>query len=314
MEASPEPANGGLDGYPFLSNLDKIFWAEEGYTKRDLVQYYHDIAPVILPYLRDRPMNLERYPDGIEGKSFYQKDAPDYFPDWIQTAQIESDSSGKISRYVVCGDRETLVYLANLACIPLHPWSSRVETLKNPDFVIVDLDPDPDIPFSQVCQFALQVRQILDQLELESFPKTSGAKGLHILIPVQPEYDYSMIRSFAEIVARLSVHGHEEIATIDRSMSKRKGRIYVDYLQNGMGKTIVSTYCLRPRPGAPVSTPLQWGEVGSAIRPEAFHIKSVFRRLDSKGDLFQEVLTRKQSLQDALVRLEHLMRGEEPLT
>ncbi len=307
--AEEEPDRDELAGYPFLSNLDKVFWEEEGYLKRDLVAYYHRIAPVILPYLRDRPMNLERYPDGWNGKSFYQKDAPDFFPEWIRLQAIASDSKDKEkpNRYVVCDTRDTLVYLANLACIPLHPWSSRVDTLENPDHVIIDLDPDPEIPFAQVCRFAHEVRRVLEQLQLESFVKTSGAKGLHVLVPVEARYPYETIRSFGEIVARLSVHGNEEMATIDRSMVRRKGKIYVDYLQNGRGKTIVSAYCIRPRPAAPVSAPLEWDEVGPRLSPESINLRSIFRRLDRKGDLFEGVLTRKQRLEDALERLEGLM-------
>ncbi len=296
-----------LAGFPFLSNLDKVFWPEQGYTKKDLITYYYRISPAILPYLRNRPMNLERYPDGYQGKSFYQKDTPDFFPDWIRTVEVRSDSKEKPIRYTVCDDRDTLVYLANLACIPLHPWSSQIETLECPDFAIIDLDPDPSVPFPTVCRFANKVRQVLDQLGLVSFPKTSGSKGIHVLVPLEPRYDYAMVRGFSEIVARLSVHGMQEIATFDRSMKARKGKIYVDFLQNGMGKTIVSPYCVRPRPAAPVATPLEWGEVGPGIRPEAFHIKNILRRLERKGDPFEKLLQTRQELEPALRNLENVV-------
>ncbi len=307
----PAPVEDPLQQYSFLSNLDKVFWPEKGYTKRDLVAFYHEIAPFLLPYLQDRPMNLERYPDGWQGKSFYQKDAPDFIPDWIATAEIDSDSAGKTNRYIVCNDRQTLVYLANLACVPLHPWSSRVETVDFPDFLIIDLDPDPKVAFVEVCRFANKVRETLETLELKSYPKTSGSKGIHILVPLQAEYTYQMVRGFGEIVARLAVHGMEDLATFDRSMVRRAGKIYVDFLQNGRGKTIVSPYCIRPRAGAPVSTPLEWSEVGPGIRPESFHIKNIFRRLERKGDLFQPVLREKQSLRDALERLEGVLGGQD---
>ena len=299
-----------LAPFSFLSNLDKPFWPEDGITKRDLVRYYYEVAPILLPYLRDRPMNMERYPDGWNGKSFYQKDTPDFFPDWIRTEPVDSESQAKTIRYTVVDDRDTLVYLANLACIPLHPWSSRIGTIGCPDFLIIDLDPDPKLGFGEVCRFALRIRGILDQLELESFPKTSGSKGIHILVPLEPLYSYAMVRSFGEIVARLAVQGAEDLATFDRSMERRKGRIYIDYLQNGMGKTIVSPYCVRPRPGAPVSTPLEWNEVAPGIRPEAFHIRNILRRIERKGDLFLPVLQRKQRLEDALERLEDLMKDD----
>ncbi|MFQ5738985.1 MAG: DNA ligase D [Acidobacteriota bacterium] len=300
-----------LRHYPFLSNLDKVFWPDKGYAKRDLVRYYHQVAPFLLPHLKDRPLNLERYPDGFQGKSFYQKDAPDYFPDWIKTVVIESESSDRSVRHVVCNDRDTLVYLANLACIPLHPWSSRVGSLEHPDYVIIDLDPDETVPFPQVCRLALRVRELLEELDLRGFPKTSGAKGMHILVPLGKPYSYREVRSFGEIIARLAVHGMEEVATLERGLARRKGKIYVDFLQNGRGKTVVSPYCLRARPGAPVSTPLEWSEVGTRLRPDAFHMKNIFRRLDQKGDLFAGVLTRKQSLRRALVNLEKVFPGDD---
>ncbi len=300
-----------LEGYPFLSNPNKPFWPEEGYLKRDLVLYYHRIAPVLLPYLKDRPMNLERYPDGYMGKSFYQKDAPDFFPDWIRTVKIQTDSKERAVRYVVCDSRETLVYLANLACIPLHPWSSRVDSIDRPDFLIIDLDPSPGVPFSEVCRVALKVRDVLQQLGLESWSKTSGSRGLHVLAPLEPEQDYAAVRSFAEIVARLTVQGLEEIATLERNLLKRKGKIYLDFLQNGLGKTIVSPYCLRPRPGAPVSTPLEWKEIARAPRPDAFNLSNLFPRLERKGDLFRPVLTKKQSLRKALAGSDGLLDVSE---
>ena len=296
----------GLEQYDFLSHLDKPFWAREGYTKRDLVDYYHRIAPVLLPYLKDRPLNLERYPNGYQGKSFYQKDAPDFLPDWIDTAVVPSGSKGKANRHVLCNDRRTLVYLANLACIPLHPWSSRAGSIEFPDFMIVDLDPGEGVPFPAVCQLALTVKEILGQLSLNSYPKTSGSKGLHVVVPLDSGHDYKSVRRFAEVIARLALHSMGELATIERGVEKRKGKIYIDYLQNGFGKTIVSPYCLRARPGAPVSTPLHWSEVSSSIRPQAFNIRSIFRRLAAKGDPFRPLLTEKQSLQKALQQLEDL--------
>ena len=302
----------GLEQYDFLSNLDKPFWAREGYTKRDLVDYYHRIAPVLLPYLKDRPLNLERYPDGYEGKSFYQKDAPDFLPEWIDTAVVPSGSTGKTNRHILCNDRRSLVYLANLACIPLHPWSSRTGSIEFSDFMIIDLDPGEGVPFPAVCRLALAVKEILDQLSLNGYPKTSGSKGLHIVVPLDSGHDYKSVRRFAEVIARLAVHSTGDLATIERGMEKRKGRIYIDYLQNGLGKTIVSPYCLRPGPGAPVSTPLHWSEVSSSIRPQAFNIRSIFRRLEAKGDPYQPLLTEKQSLKNALQQLETLFSDGSP--
>ena len=318
FEAGPDNAgegsgeDAGLEQYEFLSNLDKPFWPDEGYTKRDLVEYYHRIAPVLLPYLKDRPMNLERYPDGYEGKSFYQKDAPDFLPEWIDTAIVPSGSKGKANRHILCNDRRTLVYLANLACIPLHPWSSRASSIEFPDFMIIDLDPGEGVPFPAVCQLAHRVKEILSQLSLNGYPKTSGSKRVHVVVPLDSRNDYKSVRRFAEVIARLAVHSMGNLATIERGMEKRKGKIYIDYLQNGLGKTIISPYCLRPRPGAPVSTPLTWSEVSSSIRPQAFNIRSIFRRLKAKGDPFKPLLTEKQSLQNALQQLETLLSDESP--
>lgn len=296
--------------YDFLSNLEKVFWPSDGYTKRDLLEFYHKIADVLVPHLKDRPMVLERFPDGIEGKSFYQKEAPEFLPEWIPTAAIESESAKRTIHYLLCNDRRTLVYLANLACISQHPWSSRIQSLEHPDFLIIDLDPDQSVPFSQVCQVALKVREVLESVEMSSYPKTSGASGMHIVIPLRAGYSYDETRTFAEIIARLTVNGLEEIATVERSVRKRRNKVYVDFLQNGRGKTIVSPYCLRPRLGATVSTPLEWKEVGSSLRPEAFHMKTIFRRLDRRGDLFEGVLKDKRSLRKALKKLENLWRQE----
>ena len=297
-------SEGGELPYHFTSHLNKVFWPREGYTKGDLIRFYHEIADVLVPHLVDRPMVLERFPDGIDGESFYQKNAPDFLPEWIPTVEVESDSAEKTIRYILCNDRETLVYLANLACISQHPWSSRVDQLDHPDFLVIDLDPSEGVPFTIVTRVAQKVRQVVESLELCTYPKTSGATGMHILIPLEPRYSYQDVRHFAEIIGRLTVDGLQEIATFERSTEKRKNKVYVDYLQNGRGKTIVSPYCLRPLPGAPVSTPLEWSEVGPRLRPDSFNVKTIFRRLDAKGELFEGVWRNRQSLHDALEKLQ----------
>ena len=294
--------------YSFLSNPDKVFWPQSGYTKGDLVRFYHQIADLLVPYLQDRPMVLERFPDGIEGKSFYQKDAPEFLPDWIPAVPVRSDSAQRTIRFILCNDRDALVYLANLACISMHPWSSRVGTLDCPDFMIIDLDPDEKVPFPTVCRVAHQVREVLQRAGLTSFPKTSGATGIHILVPLEPKYSYEEVRTFAEIVARLSASAMPE-ATAERSMRKRRGKVYIDFLQNGRGKTIVSPYCVRPVAAASVSTPLDWEEITPRLRPQAFHIKNVFRRLERKGDLYQDLFRNRQSLSRALQKFEESWEG-----
>ena len=313
-EVSPQPQSiseqkPDLD-FDFLSNLDKVFWPQEGYTKGDLVRYYHDVAEAILPYLRDRPMVLERFPDGIEGKSFYQKDSPEFLPDWIPTVSVRSDSSEKTIRYLLCNDATTLVYLANLGCIPLHPWSSRKDSLENPDFLIIDLDPGPKISFPQVCRVALKVREVTDRLELETHPKTSGATGLHILIPIEPNHSYEDVRRFAEIIGWMTLDGMEEVATLERNPQKRTDRVYIDFLQNGKDKTIVSPYSVRALPGAPVSTPLNWEEVVPGLSPGSFNLANMRRRLDAKGDLYGDLFAQPQSLREAFLRLQREWQGD----
>ena len=284
--------------YSFLSNPDKVFWPQQGYTKADL----------LVTYLQDRPMVLERFPDGIEGKSFYQKNAPEFLPDWIPTLPVRSDSANRTIHFILCNDRDTLVYLANLACISMHPWSSRAGNLDCPDFMIVDLDPDEKVPFSTVCRVAHRVREVLGRAELPSYPKTSGATGIHILVPLEPKYSYEEVRTFAEIVARLSASAISK-ATAERSMKKRRGKVYIDFLQNGRGKTIVSPYCVRPVAAASVSMPLDWEEVTPRLRPEAFHIKNAFRRLERRGDLWEGLFRNRQSLNRALQKFEDSWGG-----
>jgi bifunctional non-homologous end joining protein LigD len=309
-EVVPEPNDGGEptkdngQELNFLSNLEKVFWPEEGYTKGDLIDYYASVAEVLLPHLRDRPMVMERHPDGIKGKSFYQKDVPDFLPDWIPTVAVTASTSGRSMRYLVCNDKRTLLYLANLGCIALHPWSSRSPKLDNPDFLIIDLDPDEGIDFSEVRKLALRVREIADELGLQCFPKTSGASGIHVLFPLEPVHSYEEVRGFAEVLARMTAQGREKIASLERSPSKRKGKIYVDYLQNGRDKTIVSPYSVRARPGAPVSTPLEWSELKRKISPAQFNIENIPDRLKKKGDLFGVLFQEKQDLRRVLERLE----------
>jgi bifunctional non-homologous end joining protein LigD len=305
-EVTPEPDGSGEPEKEkdlrlnFLSNLDKVFWPEEGYTKGDLIDYYASVAEVLLPHLQDRPMVMERHPDGIEGKSFYQKDVPDFLPDWIPTVEVTARTSGRSIRYLLCNDKRTLLYLVNLGCIALHPWSSRSPALDNPDFMIIDLDPDEGIDFAEVRKLALRVKEIADDLGLRCLPKTSGASGMHILFPLEPVHNYQEVRGFAEVVARAAVQGREKTASVQRSPAKRKGKIYVDYLQNGRDKTIVSTYSVRARPGAPVSTPLEWAELKRKITPDQFNMKNIGKRLKKKGDLFKGLFEEKQDLRRIL--------------
>ena len=287
---------------PF-TNLDKVFWPKEGYTKGDLVEFYRAISPWLLPYLRDRPLVLTRYPDGIEGKSFFQKDAPRYVPAWLRRERMWSEQTERDIDYFIADDVESLLYLANLGTIPIHVWSSRVPTLDNPDYCILDLDPK-GAPFANVVKIALAIRKLCDEVELESFIKTSGASGLHVLLPLARQCDYEQSKMLGELLAGEIVRELPEIATVTRTVSARKGRVYVDFLQNGHGKTIAGAFSVRPLPGAPVSTPLEWSEVTPKLDPSRFTIRTVPERMAKrKKDPVLPVLERQSDLVAVLTRL-----------
>jgi bifunctional non-homologous end joining protein LigD len=301
----------GDDGeLPFeLTNLNKVFWPEDGYTKGDLVAYYQAIAPWLLPYLRNRPLVMTRYPDGIAGKSFFQKDAPGFAPDWIRTERMWSEDTQREIDYFVCDDLASLLYVINLGSIPLHLWASRVPTLERPDWCVLDLDPK-GAPFTQVVEVALSARELCDRIELPVFVKTSGSSGLHLLVPLGRQCTHEQSRSLGELLARCLIGRLPEIATITRQVSKRDGRVYVDYLQNGSGKLLVSPFCVRPLPGAPVSTPLRWREVNGKLDLRAHTMKTVPERMKKlKTDPMVEVIDRVPDLAAALARLQAVLAG-----
>jgi bifunctional non-homologous end joining protein LigD len=281
---------------PF-TNLNKVFWPEHGYTKGDLIEYYDKISPYLVPHLLDRPLVFERFPDGIHGPSFYQKDAPDYTPDWIRTQEIWSEDVARYIRYFIGATREQLLYIANTGNIQQNPWMSRVQHLDYPDYLVFDLDP-VEAPYSTVQKVAIVVKEVLDELGLRGYPKTSGASGIHVHLPVlEKTFTYEDVRVFAEAVASIVVKRVPDIATIERVVRKRKPHeVYVDYLQNIRGKTVASVYSPRPRAGAPVSTPLKWEEFKRPIDPNAFTIRTIFKRLDKYGDLFEKALTDRQDI------------------
>jgi bifunctional non-homologous end joining protein LigD len=287
-----------------LSNLEKSFWPEEGITKGDLLAYYRDVAPVLVPHLKNRPFTMKRYPDGWQGKHFFQKDAPQGMPAWIPTVEIEVSTREtprrrrKIQAPLV-NDELALLWMANMGCIDLNTWYSRVDKPGRPDWVLFDLDPSPDVGFRETVQVALLVKQVLDTLGLVSFCKTSGADGMHVLVPVERRHTYDDTREFAEIVARALASTHRGLVTTEWSKAKRKG-VLIDANQNGEGKTIASVYSVRPKKGAPVSTPLRWDEVDESLDPGDFTMDVVRRRIAEQGDLFEGVLTTKQSLGAAL--------------
>jgi bifunctional non-homologous end joining protein LigD len=283
--------------------VDKVYWPKDGYTKGDLIEYYKTMGPLMLPYLADRPENLNRHPHGIEGESFYQKDVGDKLPDWIKTFAFFSESNQKDINYLVCNDLDTLLYMANLGCIEINPWLSRTTSIDKPDYCVIDLDPE-DIGFEEVIKAAQTVHQVLDGLGVDSYCKTSGATGLHIYIPLGAKYSYDQSRQFAQIVATMVNQILPRTTSLERSPRKRQKRIYLDYLQNRHGQTLASAYSVRPKPGATVSTPLEWSEVKKGLKASQFTIKNIAKRVEKKGDLWKPVLGKGIDLAKVLKTLE----------
>jgi bifunctional non-homologous end joining protein LigD len=287
-----------------LTNLNKVFYPGEGITKRDVINYYDAVAPLILPHLRDRPLSLKRYPNGINGQFFFQKDAEDKVPAWVRLEPIFSEHNQDKIHYIICNDRATLVYLANLACIDQNPWMSRIGSLDNPDFALIDLDPTEGCPYSQIVEAAQLVKETLDSIGLAGYPKTTGGDGMHIYIPLEPMYTFEQVRSFAELLSVLVINRNPDLFTTPRTVSRRKkAKVYFDYLQISSGKTIAAPYVLRAHPGAPVSTPLDWTEVKAGLEPGQFNIHNALDRFERTGDLFEAVLTKPQRLEPALEKV-----------
>ena len=288
-----------------LTNLGKPFWAEEGITKGDLIAYYRDVAEALVPHLRNRPFTMKRHPDGWQGKHFFQKQAPSHMPEWIpRSPQSASTREGeqKVIDYALVNDELALMWMANMGCIDLHAWSSRVDKPERPDWVMLDLDPSEGATFEDVVEVARLVRQTLDLLELESFPKTSGSRGLHVLVPIARRHTFGDTRDFASIVAGALARAHPGLVTTEWSKAKRRG-VLVDANQNRAGATNAAVYSVRPRAGAPVSTPLRWDEVAEGLDPLAFTMDAVLDRVARDGDLYAGVLGGKQSLTQALKAL-----------
>ncbi len=277
---APSPA---ARGPVTVTSPDKVFFPADGITKGDLVAYHRAIAPFMLPFLKDRPIVLTRYPDGIDGKSFFQKDAPAWRPAWMRTVAVHAEESGRDLAHFLVDDADGLAWLVNLGTIPIHVLSSRRDALDRPDWCVVDLDPK-DAPFAHVVKLARAVHELCDAIGLPSYPKTTGQKGLHVLVPLGGALTHAQARTLGELIARAVEARHPELSTTARALSARGGRVYLDYLQNGLGKTIAAPYTVRPRPGAPVSTPLRWSEVTARLDPSRFTIRNVPRRAERLGD------------------------------
>ena len=286
-----------------LTNQDKVFWPDDGFTKGDLVAYYQNIAQWMLPYLIDRPLVLTRYPDGINGKSFFQKDAPVYVPDWLRLETMWSEHAEREIRYFVVEDVEALTYVANMGAIPLHIWSSRISQLQQPDWCILDLDPK-GAPFEDVVTIARELHRLCEDIGLPNFVKTSGSSGLHVLLPLGARYSYEQSRTLAELLARCAVKALPDIATIRRVIEAREGKVYVDYLQNGHGRLLVAPFCVRPLPGAPVSMPLAWGQVNRRLSLSRFNIETAPRLMKRAGsDPLSDVMAPSPPLSKVLEKL-----------
>ncbi|TDH23037.1 DNA ligase D [Segetibacter sp. 3557_3] len=288
-----------------FTNLSKLYWPEDNVSKRDMLNYYYQVAPFILPYVKDKPQTLYRFPHGIHGEAFYQKDVKGKAPDWIETFPYHSYADGRDKEFAVITDEASLLYVASLGCIEINPWSSKVQTPDNPDWCIIDLDPDKNT-FDQVVETACVTKKLLDAIGVTGYPKTSGSTGLHIYIPFGAKYDYEASKEFGRALAKII---HRELPTftsIERKISDRGGKMYIDFLQNRPQATVAGPYSLRPKPGATVSMPLHWDEVKKGLSIKDFTIFNAVARLKEQGDIFKGVLGKGVDLNKVIKKLESL--------
>ena len=287
-----------------FTHLTKVYWPKDGVTKRDMFNYYYQVGEYIMPYLKDRPMSLNRFPGGINSKSFYQKDVTGKAPDWAKTfAYRTSENADK--NYLVATDEASLLWMASLGCIEMNPWFSRIQSPDNPDYCVIDLDPDKQ-SFNKVVEAALEVRKVLEAIGVPSYPKTSGSTGMHIYIPLKAKYTYEQSQMFAKIIVTLVHKQIPRYTSLERMVSTRKGKMYLDFLQNRPGATIAGPYSLRPKIGATVSMPLAWDEVKPGLTMKHFTIFNSVDRLKETGDLFKGVLGKGIDLKKSLKNVEHI--------
>jgi bifunctional non-homologous end joining protein LigD len=289
-----------------LTNLKKLFWIKEHISKGDLLNYYYTMLPYIMPYMKDRPQSLNRFPNGIHGESFYQKNMAGKVDKWIKTFRRFSESVGEDKDFMICSDEASLIYMVNLGCIELNPWHSRVQTALYPDWSVIDLDPGK-ISFDKVVETAIVIKKVLDTLQVPSFPKTSGSTGIHIYVPLGAKYNYEQSKQFAELVANLAHEELPEFTSIVRNPEKRKDKIYIDYLQNRPIQTICTPYSVRPKPGATVSAPLHWDEVKKGLSIEQFTMHNIYDRVQQEGDLFNGILEKSIDLNRVLKALSNFV-------
>ena len=289
-----------------VTNLSKLYLNNEKITKGDLINYYISISKYLIPYLKNRPESLNRHPNGIDAPGFYQKDMDrSQLPTWVKTAKIYSTSNKKYIDYLICNDIATLIYMVNLGCIEINPWNSVYTKPDNPDYLILDLDPG-EIGFKEVVNTALVIKEVCDETGIKCYCKTSGATGLHIYIPLKAKYDYINVRSFAQILASLIHSRLPDTTSIERNVSRRKDKIYIDYLQNSKGQTIAAPYSVRPMPLATVSTPLKWNEVKAGLSPQDFTIFNTMNRIRKTGDLWEGVFRTSTPILKAMKNIKKL--------
>ena len=305
-DPSPVEVESAVHHTVTVTNRDKVFFPEKDLTKGHLVDYYERIAPWMLPYLRDRPLVLTRFPDGIHGKSFYQRDAPDFVPDWVKRTALWTETEERDIRYFMVEDAASLKYLANMGAIPIHAWHSRIDRLEHPDWCVLDLDPK-DAPFADVVAVAKEIRVLLDEIELPGYLKTSGASGLHILVPLARRLTHDQSRTLGELLARVVVTRLPEICTIVRAVRKRESKVYIDYMQNRHGQLIVAPFSARAEPAASVSMPLRWSELNGRLSNARHHIENAVARMQRIDDPVLPVLTDEPDLGAALARLAELV-------
>ena len=288
-----------------LKHTDKVLFPSDDITKGDLVEYYIKIADVMLPYLRQRPITLHRFPEGIDEDGFYQQEASDYFPDWIQQVSLDRIKGGSIN-HIVCNNSAMLAYIANLACITPHAWLSRADRPNHPDMLVFDLDP-PDNDFEPVRKSAEIIRDTLIELDLEPFVKTTGSRGLHIVVPLDRGSDFEQVRRFTQEAATIMAKREPHMMTSEQRKEKRKGRVFIDYLRNSYGQTTVAPYAIRAKPGAPVATPIEWDELKSKhLTSQSYTMRNIFRRLARKKDPWDRIWNKACSLHKAIDRLSQI--------
>jgi len=289
-----------------FTHLDKIFWPTEHLTKGDVIRYYDRIADVILPYLRNRPMVLNRHPNGIRGKSFFQKNVdPRHLPPFIKTVAVRARSTGQNVHYVVCNNKRTLLYLANLGCIEMHPWNSRTSSIHNPDFMSLDLDPGGN-PFGDVVKVARAVRDVIDAAGGRSLVKTSGKTGIHVIVPLRARHDFADVRATAKTIAGLVNRRLPNLTTRRPNAGRRSHKIYIDYVRNSIGQTLAAPYSLRAFPAATVSTPLAWHDLSKSTRPSRYTLRTIFRRFNRQGDIWQSAFRHSVNLERLANRLRRM--------